>query len=233
MLTEIQKKKLTTSIKNYKSKYLQKKHLDLDESATRLMINSFLTNVLSYIELEDIKTEYTIKGTYADYVIQLAQTRHIVIEVKAVSIDLSENHIRQAVNYAANEGIDWVLLTNGRTFNLYRVIFEKPVSHKEIFCIDLLDSTQLKKAPELFQYLTKKCVSKGDLERYWKRFQTITPKSLCQYFYYEDSVKLIRRLIKKEKGLNFSEADIFESLHQVITHSIDSQKPKKLIKLKK
>ena len=48
------------------------------------MINSFLTDVLNYAELDDIKTEFSIKGTYADYVIQLDKKRQIVIEVKAI-----------------------------------------------------------------------------------------------------------------------------------------------------
>lgn len=226
MLTTIQLKKLADKIKQYRSKYVQKKHFELDESATRIMINSFLTTVLEYIELEDIKTEYLIKGTYADYVIQLEQKRHVVIEVKAINIDLSDKHIRQSINYAANEGIDWVLLTNGKTFNLYRVIFQKPISHKEIFSIDLTDTNQLKKAPEYFQYLTKKCLEDGSLEKYWDKFQAVEPQNLCRYLYSIDVVKFLRKSIKIDKGLNFSEEEIFDSIHQIITIPIDSEKPK-------
>ena len=105
MLTEAQRKIFLNELKNYRKKYLVEKYFKLDESATRLMINSFLTDVLGYAELDEIKTEYTIKSTYADYVIQLDKKQHIVVEVKAIQIDLSENHIRQALGYAANEGI--------------------------------------------------------------------------------------------------------------------------------
>ena len=45
-------------------------------------------------------------------------------EVKALSLNLSSNHLRQSINYGANEGIDFVLLTNGRVFELYKVLFE-------------------------------------------------------------------------------------------------------------
>ena len=38
---------------------------------------------------------------------------HYLIEVKAIGSDLKENHVKQAVDYAANEGVDWVLLTTG------------------------------------------------------------------------------------------------------------------------
>jgi hypothetical protein len=34
--------------------------------------------------------------------------------VKALSFDLSEKHLRQTINYGANEGIEFALLTNGK-----------------------------------------------------------------------------------------------------------------------
>ena len=128
MPTTHQKEQLYKSLKDYKKRYLRKKYAELDESATRLMINSLLTDVLGYTELEDIKTEYRIRGEYADYIIQLARKKHFVVEVKAVQLDLSEKHLRQSINYAANEGIDWIILTNGRQIELYKVIFGKPIN---------------------------------------------------------------------------------------------------------
>lgn len=103
MLTDLQRKNFVSELKKFKRKYLKEKYLELDESATRLMINSFLTEVLEYKELDEIKTEQAIKGTYADYVIQLDKKPQLVIEVKAIQIDINEKHIRQAVNYASNE----------------------------------------------------------------------------------------------------------------------------------
>lgn len=226
MLTELQKKDYLASLKAYKKKYLVEKYMGLDESATRLMINSFLTNVLGFEELDEIKTEYTIKGTYADYVIQLDHTRHIVVEVKAIQIDLNSNHIRQAIGYAANEGIDWVLLTNGKQWQLYRVIFEKPISHKLVFSFDLTNDADYKQAESSFEYLTKKCVSKGHLEKFWLRSTAISPVNMCKLMYNYDTVKLMKRLLKKEVGINFSEEEIYDALHDIVTTQIEIDKPK-------
>jgi len=227
MLTPNQLKELTSDLRSYKRKYLKKEHAELDESATRIMINSFLTSVLDYVELEEIKTEYTIKGTYADYVIQIGNTRHVIVEVKAINLNLSEKHIRQATNYAANEGIDWVLLTNGRVFNLYRVIFARPVSSKLIFSLDLSNPVDFKKCPKEFQYLHKKSVSRGKLENYWKRIQAIEPNNLCKYLYKEDFVKSLRRWVRKDSGILFTEEEVFNSIHNIIVTKIESDKPKK------
>jgi len=76
-----------------------------------------------------------IKGTYADYVIQIKGVRYFLVEVKSLSLELSEKHLRQAINYGANEGIEWALLTNGRQFELYRVLFNKPIEGKKVFSI--------------------------------------------------------------------------------------------------
>lgn len=226
MLTETQRKIFITQLKNYKKKYLVDKYFELDESATRLMINSFLSDVLGYAELDEVKTEYTIKGTYADYVIQLDKKQHIVIEVKAIQINLSENHIRQALGYAANEGIDWVLLTNGKQWMLFRVLFEKPIKNILVFNFDLSIEESYKKAIVALEYLTKKCVEKGDLEQYWERYIVIEPKNLCKYLYEPETIKLLKRMLKKEVGINFSEEDLFEAIHKIVITKIDKEKPK-------
>ena len=114
MATSNQLQLLKESLKTYKKKYLRKEFSNLDESATRIMTNNFLTEILGYKELEEIKTEYRIKSEYADYVVQLKRKKHFVVEVKSIDIDISEKHLRQSLSYAANEGIDWVLLLNGR-----------------------------------------------------------------------------------------------------------------------
>ncbi len=83
MLTTSRQQKLLTAIKTYRKEFLDGGRKELDESGTRIMINRFLSDVLGYKQLEEIKTEYMIKGTYADYVIQLNKTRHFLVEVKS------------------------------------------------------------------------------------------------------------------------------------------------------
>ena len=98
MLTALKQQKLLQSLKAYRKDFLDGNITELDESGTRIMINRFLSDVLGYKQLEEIKTEYMIKGTYADYVIQVNKTRHFLVEVKALSFQLSEKHLRQTVN---------------------------------------------------------------------------------------------------------------------------------------
>ena len=63
-LTTSKRRKLLSALKRYRKEYLISKFSDLDESGTRLMINSFLTNTLGFTCIEEVKTEYMIRGTY-------------------------------------------------------------------------------------------------------------------------------------------------------------------------
>lgn len=233
MATDKQLDTLREQLKLYKKKYLRKEFSTLNEADTRIMTNSFLTEILGYRELEEIKTEYRIKGDYADYVIQLKRKKQFVVEVKSISLDLNEKHFKQSLAYAANEGIDWILLLNGREVQLYRVNFGKPITTTLIYKIDFINNDELKKAPELLWYLTKKAVDKRELESFWKRTTALNPSSLAKLVYSEEIVKRLRQDLKDQTGIYFQLDDIAESLRQIISQSIDFPKPRLRVKKSK
>jgi hypothetical protein len=157
--------KLHEALNHYKRHYLNKKFEDLDESATRIIINHFLSDVLGYKELVDIKTEYPIRGGFIDYLIILRRKK-IVVEAKSISTRLSSRHLRQATYYAATIGADWMVLTNGRNLELYKIRYTKPLAVNKLFSIDLryIDADKYKQV----KCLTKKSVLRGDLDSYPK-----------------------------------------------------------------
>lgn len=217
MATEHQVKRVEKELREYRKKYLTKKqNLEVDESATRLMVNSFLTDVLGYAELDDIKTEYNIKGEYADYVVQLARKKHVVVEVKSIQLDLNDRHLRQSFSYAVNEGIDWILLFNGRNIRLYRVLFAKPVTHHLVFEYDLSELSSLRTASAHIEHLTKRAVLKGELDLYWKRFDALTPVNLAKTIYTEDVIKAIRLKVKKTAGISFDQSEILAAAYDLL-----------------
>ncbi|HEV7922217.1 MAG TPA: restriction endonuclease subunit R, partial [Thermoanaerobaculia bacterium] len=62
----------------------------------------------------------------------------MIIEVKAIGLELKDGHAKQAVDYAANQGVEWVALTNGNLWRVFRVIFAKPIDAELVLDIDLL-----------------------------------------------------------------------------------------------
>jgi hypothetical protein len=232
MPTQKQLQTLTTKLKEYKKRYLKKEFSTLDESATRIMTNSFLSEVLGYTELVEIRTEYRVKSEYADYVVQLKRKKHFVVEVKSIQIDINDKHLRQSLSYAANEGIDWIMLLNGREVQLYRVNFAKPIDTTLIYKINMMDNDDFKKAPLLLWNLTKIAVEKNELEDFWKRTNALNPVNLARLLYAEETVKHLRGDLKEQTGIYFQIEDIAEALSQVISQKIDFPRPKLRIKKK-
>ncbi|QJU09308.1 hypothetical protein FBF27_02680 [Candidatus Saccharibacteria bacterium oral taxon 488] len=218
MATDFQEKACEKALREYRKKYLTKKeNLNADESTARLMVNSLLSMVLGYTLIDEIKTEHMIRGTYVDYVVQLNKKIHFIVEAKATSIDLNERHLKQAVDYASNEGVDWVILTNGRCVELHRVIFEKPIRSQRIFAYDLTNLSTIRTAAKHLVNLTKKSVLRGDLDKYWKRFDALTEDNMRKAIKSPDVIRSLRLFIKKKSTINFTDAEIAKAIDKLIS----------------
>ena len=60
------------------------------------------------------------------------------IEVKRVATKLSTRHLRQVEMYAVNEGVEWIILTNGSVWQVYRITGGLPVVIDLALEVDLL-----------------------------------------------------------------------------------------------
>jgi hypothetical protein len=185
------------------------------------MINSFLSEVLGYTHLEEIRTEYMIKGTYADYVIQANGVRHFLVEVKAYSLQLSDKHLRQTVNYGANEGIEWALLTNGKVFEFYKILFNKPIESRKIFSVDLTDSSNLKQQAELIQYLHRDSILKKGLKFLWNKCEALDPLNIASIIYSKEVMNAIKKIIKNKYGEKCDDDELEKSLNRIVQEKID------------
>lgn len=219
MLTSSKKAKLLNNLKVYSKKYLNKL-TELDESGTRLMVNHFLTEVLGFIPIEEIKTEYMIRGTYADYVIQTKGERQFLVEVKALSFALSEKHLRQAINYGANEGIEWAMLTNGKSFQFYKILFNKPIESRKIFEFDLSNTSQFKECVEVLQYITKDGINNKGLSALWNKACALDPINVAGLIFSPTVVNFIKKTLKNKYKSKFADDEINASLKRVIHECI-------------
>lgn len=217
MISASKSEKMLAALKDYKKRYINKNLGDLDESGTRIMINTFLNTILGYAELEEIKTEYMIKGTYADYILQINGKRFFLVEVKAYSLVLSDKHLRQAVNYGANEGIEWVLLTNGRQFQLYKVKFEKPISEHLVFEVDFeSEEFNFKAVQECLVYLHRDAVIKGSLDHLKSKSSALEPINVANLLFSQKVVDFLRKELKNQYDIKLEEDDITDALSEII-----------------
>lgn len=234
MLNKSKQTKLFNSLKKYSKQYLNKKLIELDESGTRLMVNSFLTDVLGFIPIDEIKTEYMIRGTYADYVIQIKGNRKFLVEVKALSFNLSDKHLRQAINYGANEGIEWALLTNGKCFDFYKIIFGKPIDYRKVFSLDLSNPSSLKSSVEFLQHLHKDGMANKGLEMLWNKCIALDPANVAGFLYTPTVTNFLKKSLRLKYKHKFSDEEIKTAINKIIYEAIqlDNVKHKKTKKLK-
>lgn len=221
MLTANKTHKLLNGIKEYRKQFFSKDLQDLDESGTRIMVNHILTDLLGYKSLDEIKTEYMIKGTYADYVVQIDGTRHFLVEVKALSLALSNKHLRQAIEYAANEGVEWVILTNGRVLQLYKVIFAQPIDSKLVFEINLSDSDAAKGCVQCLQYLHRDAVVKRGLNKLWNNFMATEKTTIASIMLSKPAISFISKQIRTKFKSKFDEKVVIDAVRRTLSEPIN------------
>lgn len=75
-----------------------------------------------------MNTEGFLCGTFVDLAVELDGDLRFLIEVKAIGVPLKDNHhVKQAVDYGADKGVEWVVLTNGATWRVYKIILAQPI----------------------------------------------------------------------------------------------------------
>jgi hypothetical protein len=128
--------RLIAGIKRFQPILATAKARDVGESDTVTIISDMLADVFGYDKYSEVTSEFSIRGTYCDLATKIEGALQTLIEVKAIGLDLKDAHVKQVVDYAANQGVDWVLLTNGRSWRVYHIIFAKPIDQELVIDID-------------------------------------------------------------------------------------------------
>src|SRR5215207_5098249 len=86
---------------------LQQKTRDVSEADTVTLVKDLLSEVFGYDKYAELTSEHAIRGTFCDLAVKLQDKLVQLIEVKAVGSDLDDRHVKQAVDYASNQGVEW------------------------------------------------------------------------------------------------------------------------------
>ncbi len=182
------------------------------------MVTDILAEVLGYDKYAEITSEHMIRSTFCDLAISLDGRMTLLIEVKAVGLELKESHVKQAVDYAANKGCEWVALTNGTTWRVYRVLFNKPIENELIAECDLSVLNPRKDADlEILWILSKEGWQKSRLTEFAAQQQALSRFTLGAILVSEPSLSVLRRELKRVSP----EAKIeLDQILQVLTQDV-------------
>lgn len=140
---------------------------DVGEADTVTIVKDMLAEVFGYDKYTEITSEHLIRATYCDLAVKLDGKLAFLIEVKAAGMELKDSHVKQAVDYAANQGCEWVALTNAQRWQVFRVSFGKPIEHTLIADICIPNLSHRKSADlELLWLISKEGWLKSHLDEY-------------------------------------------------------------------
>ncbi|MDP9202566.1 MAG: restriction endonuclease subunit R [Gemmatimonadota bacterium] len=202
------------AVRRYQKILDSAKRRDVNESDTSVIVNDMLTDVLGYDKYSDITTEFAVRSTFCDLAIKCDGRLQYLIEVKPVGSDLKELYLRQAIEYGAREGIEWVILTNGIAWQAHRIRFEQPVTHDLVFEVNLLDeNAKTNEMLEKFYLISREAGTCTALEHYWQRQEATSRYVIAQLLLEDKTLTALRRNLRSLfKGLNISTADIHDVL---------------------
>ena len=190
--------RLVTGLRKYQPSVRRLKERDVSEADTVTVIKDMLSDIFGYDKYAELTSEQQIRGTFCDLAIKVADKIHYLAEVKAAGTTLAENHLRQAVNYGAHHGIEWVLLTNAITWKIYRINFAQPISWDEVCCFDVAElSGRSKDDLEKLNLLCRESVSTDALKSYHRQAQILNRYVLAELLQSEEVLAFVRKEFRR------------------------------------
>ena len=184
------------------------------EADTRKIVSDMLTEYLGWDRFDNMTAEQMIGSRYADYVVKKSDEEIFVVEVKQIGMKLKETHLNQARQYAVDEGIDWIILTNGDEWQAYRTTLEGkiPVT-KHVFTVALSDA-EMKPAEktELLYLFSEEANRKKEIESYYQRRIALSGENLADHILTDDVMNKLRVSIKNSTGQKLENSEIAEAL---------------------
>lgn len=138
------------------------------------------------------------KQLYTKSIFDNMRKLRFLLEAKAIGLDLKDDYIRQAIDYGANGGVDWVILSNGCIWRVYKISFAKPIDKEMVYEIDFLKLSQKKQTDlDMLYCISKEGLGKSILEEYHLQKQALSRFFIGQIILTDGVIDSIKKVLKK------------------------------------
>jgi hypothetical protein len=209
--------RLSSGLKRFAPILAAAKSRDVNESDTSMIVTDMLADIYGYDKYSEVTRELAIRGTYCDLATRIDGKFQMLIEVKAIGLELKDAHAKQAVDYAANQGVEWVALTNGHLWRVFRVIFAKPIEAELVLDIDLL-ALNPKAANDLesLYLLTRESMLKSGLYAYHDHLQATNKFYLAAVVLSDTVLETVRRELRRVSDAKVELDELRDALRQEV-----------------
>lgn len=206
--------RMVAALKSLRPVVEQQSARDISEADTVTLVKDLLAQVFGYDKYKELTGEHAIRSTYCDIAIEQKGSIAIIVEVKAINTALDDRHVKQSVDYAANQGADWVILTNARVWRLYKVIFDKPIDKHLVVECDITESNTAKNLNMSHLYLfTKEAYVKDVLADAHDRQMALSRHMIAALLVHNDRVvNTIRRELRRVVDVNVTAEEVCQLL---------------------
>lgn len=190
--------RITQGLKQFLPILASARARDVSEADTVTLVKDMLAEIFGYDKYLEVSSEFSIRGTYCDLAIKLDGKLTLLIEVKAIGIDLKDQHVKQAVDYAANQGLDWVILTNASKWQVYKLEFSKPISKELVLELNVENcSTRSSSDIDLLYLLCKEGWQKSALGEFNSQQQALSSYTIAALLQSDTVLKTLKRELKR------------------------------------
>lgn len=190
--------RLIAGLKRYQPIVGKLRERDVSEADTVTVIKDMLCDIFGYDKYNELTSEQQIRGTYCDLAVKVDGKIYYLAEVKSAGTNLNENHLRQAVNYGAHQGIEWVFLSNAIEWKVYRIKFGQPISYEEVFNFDItaLSWRSGDDLNKLFM-LCRESVSSDSLTEFHRQAQIVNRYVIAEILQSDAMLAALRRELRR------------------------------------
>lgn len=227
--------RVSKNLGKYKRIAVSQQRADVSEPDTVSLVKDVLANVLGYDKWQELTSEHQIKGTFCDIAIRVDGKLRLLIEVKSAGTKLTANHFRQVVNYGAQQGLPWVLLTNGIDWHLSYVKTSPKVEYDVIAAFSLTDMSP-RKSPDLqmLYLLSREGMSSNAMKEHLEHVQVINAHTLSSVIMTDPVLNAVRREMRRLfPGLSINRDNLAQLIEGEVLKrdTVDSDKAKDARKL--
>ncbi|MBN2438813.1 MAG: type I restriction enzyme HsdR N-terminal domain-containing protein [Deltaproteobacteria bacterium] len=190
--------RIVQQVKRYQGILADAKNRDISESDTVMIIANMLADVLGYKKFIEITTEYSIRGTYVDLAVKVGNEVRFLVEAKAIGSPLKDAHVKQAIDYGANQGIEWIILSNGAIWQVYKIHFKQPIEKTLIYEVDLLNiNPKNQQLIECFGNLSREGFTQSSMAAFCQQKQITSKFSIAAILMSPPMLMALRREIRR------------------------------------
>jgi hypothetical protein len=190
--------RLVAGLKRFQPILASARARDINEADTVTIVKDLLADLFGYDKYTEVTGEHAIRGTYCDLAVKIDGRLELLVEVKAIGLDPKDSHVKQVVDYAANQGVEWVILTNGARWRVYRVVFAKPIDQELVLEFDLTElSHRSGQHLEWLYLLSREAITRSALPDFHTQRQATSRFVLGAIVLSDAVVETVRRELRR------------------------------------